>query len=111
MKGRVGAVCNRRAWPPPPPRSSTAAGGAAARAICSADWAARFDHASRLKVAGRRGVGSGDMAVFPRSVPWKIRSDLNVWSEDDQTHPFPDKAGRRLNFREKAGSGDDSWSV
>ena len=32
--------------------ASTATMGAAASAICSADWAARFDQANRLKVGG-----------------------------------------------------------
>src|SRR5438034_775346 len=53
--GSVCAVCNSPVAPAPAPSASTATMGAAARPICSADCAARLDHASRLKLAGSRG--------------------------------------------------------
>ena len=62
MNGSVSAVCSRPVWPSPTPSISTATMGAAASAICSADWAARLDQASRLKVLGSCGVSVADMA-------------------------------------------------
>src|SRR5438046_2546886 len=53
--GSVCAVCNSPVAPAPAPSASTATMGAAARPLCSADCAARLDHASRLKLAGSRG--------------------------------------------------------
>src|SRR5438067_12722746 len=50
--GSVCAACSRPASPAPAPRASTATMGAAASATCSADCAARLDHARRLKADG-----------------------------------------------------------
>src|SRR5438477_326439 len=50
--GSVCAVCSRPVSPAPAPRANTAIMGAAASATCSADCAARLDHASRLNADG-----------------------------------------------------------
>ena len=47
--GSVAAVWRKPVSPAPAPSASTATSGAAARPICSADCAARFDHARRGK--------------------------------------------------------------
>src|SRR5262249_44576444 len=64
--GSVCAVCKRPVSPAPAPSAITATMGAAARAICSADCAARFDHASRLKPAGS-GIRSTMPATYERT--------------------------------------------
>src|SRR5258705_4582535 len=50
--GRVCAVCRTPVAPAPAPSVSTATMGAAASPICSADCAARLDHARRLNADG-----------------------------------------------------------
>jgi hypothetical protein len=52
--GSVCAVCRSPVPRASAPSANTATSGAAARLICSADCAARFDHASRWKTAGNR---------------------------------------------------------
>ena len=63
--GSVNAVCSRPASPSPAPSTITATIGAATRPICSADCAARLDHARRRKSRGRRRM-SEFMCVVPR---------------------------------------------
>jgi hypothetical protein len=64
MNGSVSAVCSRPVSPSPTPSMSTATIGAAASAICSADCAARFDQARRLKVEGRGAALRAGMKGF-----------------------------------------------
>ncbi|MNY49790.1 hypothetical protein D3C86_1852460 [compost metagenome] len=51
--GSVWAICSQPVSAGPAESMRTAASGAAAKAICSENWAKRFDQAMRLKADGR----------------------------------------------------------
>src|SRR6185312_15133055 len=94
MKGSVSAVCNRPVSPSATPSVNTETMGAAASAICSADCAARFDQARRLKVAGSFEISKADIKTLPCAV------DRNMGGEGIRSHPISDKlsSARQLSF-------------
>src|SRR3954454_3118202 len=73
--GSVSAVCSAPVRPSPTPSVSTATMGAAASATCSADCAARLDHAIRLKVGGSGSCRNPAMAHLLLFVLGRMRAD------------------------------------
>src|SRR5882724_515360 len=104
--GSVCAVCSRPVSPAPAPRTSTAIMGAAASATCSADCAARLDHASRLNADGSFLTSLNVPAPHRRSTPhvdpeFRTRRYLS-WFERRLCRRNPGSGGRQVGARRQA---------
>src|SRR5258706_1323705 len=79
--GRVWAVCRTPVAPAPAPSVSTATMGAAARPICSADCAARLDHARRLNADGSL-AGALEILAFEALRSDNVEQDVMAHLDD-----------------------------